>query len=553
MTRFYRRGFPALAAGLLFWAGHLACSPQWPMYRNNWQRTGSQVWKSPLADPARVPSLAVRHQFPATGAAANGSFYASPIVAKIGNGYKVYIGSGNGRFYALNGDTLAELWEYPPAPTPTTLTSNFTCNPSSFGIASTATTATINGTDAVIFGAPDHSGGSIGDGHLFALNAQTGALIWRSDVVAHVTGTTPGSLTEKHEQIGFSAPLVWNNHVLVGVADHCDDPIQKGRLVAVRLTDGHIDTAFNFCAVSSCTDNVRGGGIWSSPAAYDKSVYVTTGNVKESFAPTEPAPDNALSIVKVDQASGAVQWRAQPVSFNADADPDFSSTPSVGSTSCGVVALATEKDGWTHAVVAEGAGAGNYLWSFPPPPHALPFTAGDGTVHGDDDYKRSGALWADVYITMNGGLNLMATSAATSGGLHRLHAFNVCDANQRLRWLVDVPHASGGYALGQPTVTRGIVYVGTNEGHLVAIADPTLAAPPSYRCSNPDVTSALCITFGYQLVPNPAILADVAMPDGLMMVYNEPALSANSDTDGRVYVATHDFGNGSGHVYELTP
>lgn len=577
MTRIYRRRVPALAAGLLFWACQLTCSSPrpWSMYRNNAQRTGSQARPSPLADPARVPSLAVRHQFPCDGAAIGcssgaaaapigggavpifGSFVASPIVAKIGDRYIVYIGNGNGKFYALDGDTLTKLWEYPLAGT---LTSTYIANPSSYGIASTATIARINGTDAVIFGAPDRSD-SLGDGHLFALKARTGELIWRSEAVAYITMDTlaratplvPGVLLPgKHEQIGYSAPLVWNNDVLVGIADHNDSPIQKGRLVAVRLSDGTIDTAFNFCTVSNCADFVRGGGIWSSPAAHNNSVYVTTGNVKQWDTQTEPSPDYALSIVKLDQASGAVQWRVQPVPFDLDADDDFASTPSVGNTRCGPVVLATQKDGWTHAVAAEGAGAVSLLWSYPAPPHRPPFWA-DGTVHGDSPYVRSGALWGDVYITMNGGLNLMATTAGTSGGLNRLYAFNVCDANQPLRWLVTVPHASPGRTLGQPTVTRGIVYVGTNQGHLVAIADPAVMRPTWYHCAHPDVPAYACLRFGYPLVPHPVILADVAVPDGKMMVYNEPVLSANSSCDGRIYVATHDFKNGSGHVYELTP
>jgi outer membrane protein assembly factor BamB len=518
------------------------------MFRNNSQRTGSQAFQSPLSDPARVPSLAVRHQFPAAGAPALSPFVGSPVATTVGGHLMVFIGNGNGRFYALDGDTLALVWQYPAAGVATTLTSTFTCNPSSIGIASSAVITTIAGKTAVVFGAPDSSGGSLGDGRLFALDAATGALIWRSDVVASLTGTTSGSTAELHEQIGFSSPLVWNNHVYVGVANHCDDPIQKGRVRGVSLATGALDPAFQFCSVATCGDNIRGGGIWSSVAALSQSLYVTTGNVRESYVSTEPSPDYAMSLVAMDQSSGAHQWHAQAVPFAMDADPDFAATVTLGITSCGQMAMATEKDGWTHVVHADGAQVGQFAWSFPP--HAIPFTPGDGTVHGDDDYKRSGALWGDVYIAMNGGWNLTATSAATSGGLQRLHAFNVCDPTaSHLRWLVDVPGTSGGgYALGHPTVSRGIVYVGTDRGHLVAIADPSVVTSTSARCGNPDVPNVVCTWAGYPLVPVPTILADVTVPDNGAMVYTEPSLVTNGSSDGRVYVAT-----GAGHVYELTP
>src|SRR5262249_60681352 len=115
----------ALARGSLSWACQLPGSPPrpwraaWPMYRNNGERAGSQVLPSPLADPARVPSLAVRHQFPCDGdkpigcspsdraAPIGGSFVASPIVARIGNRYTGYIGNGKGRVYALGREPRA--------------------------------------------------------------------------------------------------------------------------------------------------------------------------------------------------------------------------------------------------------------------------------------------------------------------------------------------------------------------------------------------------------------------------------------------------------------
>jgi hypothetical protein len=90
-------------------------------------------------------------------------------------------------------------------------------------------------------------------------------------------------------------------------------------------------------------------------------------------------------------------------------------------------------------------------------------------------------------------------------------------------------------------MTRGIVFVGTTEGHLVVIADPARSPAAGSRCSNPDVPTASCVASGYKLVPQPAVLANVALAGS--MVYNEPALA-----NGRVYASTQ-----SGKVYMLRP
>jgi len=515
---------------------------EWHSFHYNSMRTSSQPNSTALSDPARVPSLAVRWTWtaPPPGPGGNAGFRASPVV----NDNIVYIGNGNGYFYALNGDTGALRWQYPPASSPALVT-QFQCNPSSYGIASSATITDINGTDAVIFAAPDQSiGMHLGDSRLFALNAKTGAEIWKSPVIARLTGLTSGSKTEFHENIGYSSPVVFNHHVYVGIGDQCDNPIQKGRVVAVHLDTGAIDAAFSYCSTGTCGDSTRGGGVWSPVSGAGQSVYMTTGNTKAG-APAEPSPNNGLSMIKLDQNSGAIIWKFQPVPWVLAGDPDWSAGASIMSASCGAVVISTMKDGWTHAL-DDGPtvpGPPSRRWTFPPA--TIPFTPGDGTTHGDTRYMRGGASWGDVYITMNGGLNL--TVSGVLGGYRRLHAFNVCAAEaDRLRWLIDVPgtsppNPSQRYYLGHPTVTNGIVYVGTDLGHLVVIADPSLVPAAGFRCSNPDVTNANCIASGYKFVPQPAVLKDIPLSG--RMVYNEPALA-----NGRVYVATE--GN---NVYMLSP
>jgi outer membrane protein assembly factor BamB len=509
------------------------CSQHWPMYRHNVLRSGGQINSSDLSNPARVPSLAVRWTFTVPAAdtvgGANAGFRASPVVYKG----RVFIGSGNGRMYALDAATGAVLWKF-PAPPAAPLRSQFVCNPSSQGIASSGVIARIGSTDTIIFGAPDQSVGTmLGEGRLFALNAATGAVIWKSDVVARLTGLTGGSTTQLHQQIGYSSPVVDGSRVFVGVADHCDNPIQKGRIVAVRLSNGTTDPAFSFCATGTCGDSTRGGGVWSGVAVIGDAVYATTGNSR--FGTTEPSPNHGLSMLRLNSSTGALVWKFQPVPYALDNDPDWSADPNVMLASCGQLSVSTMKDGWAHAI---DTASGTRRWTFPTA--TIPFTAADGTIHGDSRFMRAGAAWGDVFVTMTGGLTVKTN---LTSGYRRLHALNVCASNtDRIRWIIDVPNASGGtYSLGVPTITRGIVYIGTDQGHLVAIADPSVAPAAGWRCSNTDVSTAACVASGYALVPQPAVLANVTLSGS--MVYNEAAIA-----DGRLFAAT-----GSGNVYMLRP
>jgi outer membrane protein assembly factor BamB len=536
-SRYSLRVIAGPVACLLLVTTLVGCAKDWKAFRHNAQRDAHQARASKLSDPAQVTTLHVATGWPFHPPGAQ-AFRASPIVHKG----RVYVGNGNGRFYAVDAVSGALLWQYPPLASQP-LTSTFTCNPSSFGIASSAAMAKIGGTEAVIFAAPDRSiGTGAGSGRLFALDAATGAEIWKSPEIA-VLNTAPGSL--QHEQLGYSAPLVFNNHVYIGVANHCDNPIQRGKVVAVHLATGAIDPAFSFFGAGP----PRGGGVWSSVAGWDTGVFATTGNTNIGLP--EPPNNHGLSMLRLDRDTGSIAWKLQPVPFVLDGDPDWSAGAAVMSASCGTLVASTMKDGWTYAVNAGGGSPGppSVRWQFPPT--GLPFTPGDGTVHGDTRYLRPGAAWGDVFITMAGGLNVTTNIGA---GLRRLHALNACAPNShRVRWIADVPGSCTGtptgqdYCLGPPTVSRGMVFVGTTTGQLVVIADPSLAPAVGFRCSDPDVPNGICALIGalvpgsmLRLVPEPAVLAQVTLSGAIL---TEPVL-----VRGRVYVATS-----AGNLYMLEP
>lgn len=519
---------------LLALIGEVGCSRDWPAFRHDGLRTGDQLNHGPLTDPSKVSTLTPGWTFPASAGVTltppPGPFRASPIVYKN----LVYIGNSNGYLYAINAKDGTLKWQY-PKPGSQALTSSFTCNPSSEGIASSAMMARVGGTDAVIFGAPDRSiGAGLGSGRLFALNAQTGAEIWKSAEIAVLLndGVT-------HGQIGYSSPGVFNNHVYIGVADHCDDPIQRGKVAAVHLADGTIDGGFSFFS----TGLPRGGGVWGSVAAWLNGLYVTTGNVNIGAA-QPPVPNNGLSLLRLDPNSGSVVWGWQPVPYDLDVDPDWTSTPSIMLGSCGVLAVSTQKDGWTWAVNAGSGtpGPASVRWAFPTGPWVPGgFTAADGTSHNDTRYLRPGAVWDDVYIVQTGGLNV--TTNVYDGFTH-LYALNACASDaDRIRWIWDdVLYSSGGeYSLGPPTVTHGIVFVGTDTGHLVVIGDPSVTPADGWRCSNPDFAAASCVANKFVLVPNPHVIKDYDLGAGA--ISTEPVLTGDP-----VYVSTE-----GGKVIMLKP
>ena len=522
-------------------------SHDWPTYRHDTSRNADQHHDGAVSDPARVPTLHTVWDFhPALAGDPDAQFSASATVYDD----RVLVGNLNGRFYALKAATGAFLWKFPPDGQPRLL-SQFLGNPSGPGIASSGAIARFwapwfwflkRRVTAVIFGAPDPTtclGAPpvCGSGRLWALDIHTGALIWKSDVIARLDGLTfdtnpPPGFAEHHERIGYSSPVVHRHRVYVGVADDGDSPIQSGKLVAVDLRTGHIVPSFNF----QSSGPPRGGGIWSSPVFHEHRLFVTTGNgctPSDGNCSSEPPNNHALSMLSLNPANGAIIWSEQPVPWSLDADPDWAGTPVVTETTCGTLAVGTMKDGWTHAFDAH---TGAVRWSFPFVVGGLPFSYAN---HGDNGYTRPVAAWRDTIITVTGGLPVTSNIA---DGYDRLYSLEACASYNsadkgRIRWIADVP---GLDYTGQPTITDGIVYIGNNQGKLFAIADPEVSPAAGQRCSMPGVANAACVASGFELVANPAILATVPLSGGIR---TEPVLA-----EGRVYVGTD-----GGHLYALEP
>ena len=208
------------------------------------------------------------------------------------------------------------------------------------------------------------------------------------------------------------------------------------------------------------------------------------------------------------------------------------------------------KDGWTYAVIAgDGTpGAPSVSWQFPNT--GYPFPLNDPNDHGDIRYHRAGAAWNDVYISMAGGEDIVGEGGPGDifAGYQRLHAFNVCSGYAGLvRWIAYLdaftspPVDRWSWGLGPPTVTGGIVYVGTNQGWLLALADPSVWPAQAARCTFSGLDGLDCLNAGYQLVPNPTILKSINLGGNLRRT--EPAIA-----NGSLYVS-----NSSGRLFRIAP
>lgn len=512
-----------------------ACGGDWPAFRQGAARDGNQPFSVELAKGEKVKKLQVTHTFSPDESLPQG-FTASPIVYKD----KVFIGGSNGRLYALRANDLGYLWEFPD-PDADPKVSNYQYNPSSWGIASSASIGIIQEgeLEAVIFGAPDNKFGTMnGSGRLFALDVNSGSPIWQSDEVAILDGVSAGSYTELHEQIGYSSPLVYNNRVYIGIANHSDNPIQKGKVKAVELNSGNIIGSFLFegAGGGDREPNGRGGGVWNSPAGgYSGGVYFTTGNTKTSSQTAEPSPNHGLSLIKVDEVSGSLVWKLQPVPYAADGDPDWAAGALVAQTACGEMVLSTMKDGWAYGVDASSSGAVvPAQWQFPSTGAYDPITGNyfkymDGTNHGDIRYLVAGAAWKSTYITMTGGEEVTDN---VNAGFSRLHSLSAC--NGVVRWIANIPGVAinSPYQLGPPTVTKGIVFVGTSQGRLVALADPSVYVSAKSICSDQNYSVEDCIANGGTIVKEPIELLNLPIGEGAMF-RNEPVIA-----NDKIYIST---------------
>ncbi|MGO8870854.1 MAG: PQQ-binding-like beta-propeller repeat protein [Acidimicrobiales bacterium] len=301
----------------------------------------------------------------------------------------VFIGDKDGEFYAYDETTRALLWsDFLGLDT-----AKGSCGTGdSLGIISTATVAPdpTTGKETVYVNAPD--------GHLYAIDASTGAVLWKGLV------DTPS--TTVNDYYAWGSPAVANGKVYIGISSDCDSPLVPGGLVSFDQETGATIATWN-----SLPRGDLGGSIWSSPAIMpDGSVIVTTGNGYASSG--QPLYDE--SIIRLDGTALTVldAWQVPP--SQQVFDSDFGASPTLFTATLNGVATpmvgACNKNGLYYAFAQDHLSAGP-VWQYQ---MTVPYPGGAEECD-------AGAIWDGTNLIEAGGAPTTINGVTYMGSVRSLN------------------------------------------------------------------------------------------------------------------------------------
>ncbi|MGA8302787.1 MAG: PQQ-binding-like beta-propeller repeat protein [Thermoplasmata archaeon] len=422
----------------------------WPTYLGEITRNSQNCAASDLSS-ATAPQLGLLWSFN-TGSMDPAPLQAEPIVTNN----TVYIGGGDGIFYALNATTGAKIWESP------FLGTNTDCavGQGSDGITSSAT----------VIGGLVYVGG--GDGSFYALNESNGQVNW-----SYFVGSS---------SLGYylwSSPLVLPSlgYVYYGVASDCGAPQVAGGLDQLSLSTHqlvHFFDNLNPAQQVNCnntagppfntTTSSCGASIWGSPS-YDaptNTVWAATGN-----GYVVGTPEYAVSLMEWNASTLAlVNHYTLPLNEQIP-DGDFGTTPTLINPIGGQpMVFVTNKNGYSYAFDRANIAAGPVFED------NISAVVPESTSVSPDAY--GGGL---IYI---GG---HATNIPEPDGTHypgSIRAFNPL-VNASPIWAVGMP----GEVFGAPVYSNGLVVVG--GGDLLNVLNSTTGKVLySYTASGPFFAAA---------------------------------------------------------------
>lgn len=188
------------------------------------------------------------------------------------------------------------------------------------------------------------------DGHLIALDAKTGALLWDRQVMDADRG-----------EYATAAPLVWNNMVFIGKAGA--DLGIRGEMMAFNADDGK--RIWGFYTIPS--PNQTGGDTWKNPASIahgggslwtsfsldtaDGLLLLPVGNPGPDFD-NQSRPGTDLftdSLVALDPRTGQLKWWYQLLGPD-DRDWDTAVVSAFDAADGSKLAAVAGKDGILHVV-----------------------------------------------------------------------------------------------------------------------------------------------------------------------------------------------------------
>jgi outer membrane protein assembly factor BamB len=397
------------AAAQTFSGAGARASGDWPTYLNNVARTGYNSAETAVT-PATAPDLT---QLWAD--TAGGPVSAEPIQV---NGV-VYYGSWDGHEYAVNAGTGTRLWSAFLGQTTDTK-----CSPPTMGVASTATVATItvNGTPTqVLFVA-------CGDNNVYALNASTGAVIWK----------TP--LDIQPNRFLFSSPLLYNGSIYEGMGS-CGNGQVRGGIAQLNAATGTVQHIL-YTAPSGC----EGANVWGSPTVDTATgdIYFATGSGGSCGSP-EPL---SVSVVETGSSLNVLSSWQLPARQQPTNDSDFGSTPTLFTARIGGVVrqmVGVQNKNGIYYAFARSAISHGPLW------HKRMAVGGDCPQCGKTDISPS--AW-DGHHLFVGGEQTTIKGATCAGSIRELRP-----STGKAVWA----RCLGGPVLGAVTAVRGVAFVGAGN------------------------------------------------------------------------------------------
>ncbi len=221
----------------------------------------------------------------------------APVASGITvSGGALYFGDWSGNFHAVDAATGVERWSQflGKAPDP----QKPACQPRGIGVSA----------QPVSDGSTIYAAG--GDSAVYAMDAGTGTVLWRTALAVPSTGSYL-----------WSSLMISRNALYIGIASLTDCPLVRGGLARIPLDDpSHPQIAYFVPA------GQLGAGVWSTPAIDEQNnlVYVTTGN-----ADSQDAQHGVWgsALLALDAVTLQVQsYFFLPVSPQ-DNDPDWGSSP----------------------------------------------------------------------------------------------------------------------------------------------------------------------------------------------------------------------------------
>jgi outer membrane protein assembly factor BamB len=323
-----------------------------------------------------------------------------------------------------------------------------------------------------------------GDSYWYALDATTGNILWKVFVGDNTKGW-----------YNWASPLIYNGYAYIGTSSVGDCPLIPGQLLQVSLTTHQIVNTFN-----AVPQGQVGGGIWTTPSLdpSTNTIFVTTGTRNQDTQTLSEA------IVALDASTLAVKssW-AVPNSMQT-VDSDFGNTPLLFTDSHGnPLVTAVNKNGLDYAWNRNNLAAGPVWTQTVTEPGSCPqcgdgsassgafgngmlFQAGGSTVINGVGYRGSvralnpdngNILWQHPEIAP------VIPGLAYSNGLIFDGAgptFEVLDASTGTRLY---SYTTGGYLYAAPSISNGFIYTGGTDDNVYAFGPGTpITPPPDVNC-----------------------------------------------------------------------